>query len=95
MHSMTNMLSLDETAKEIERLLALYGSLTRPDVIMHISADSKTVVEALDKLTSAKKISLRSATSFFHPKRQPVSLPTATPIVSALLIRMALGFSRI
>ena len=57
MHSVTNMLSLDETAKEIERLLALYGSLTRPDVIMHISADSKTVVEALDKLTSAKKIS--------------------------------------
>jgi len=56
MQRMTNMLSLDETSKEIERLLALYGSLTRPDLIMHISADARTVVEALEKLTSAQKI---------------------------------------
>lgn len=56
MHGVTNMLSLDEAAKEIEKLLALYGSLTRPDLIMHISADSKTVVEALDKLTASQKI---------------------------------------
>jgi hypothetical protein len=56
MFRVTNMLSLDETSKEIERLLALYGSLNRPDLIMRISADAKTVVEALEKLASAQKI---------------------------------------
>jgi hypothetical protein len=56
MRGVRNMLSLNETTKEIERLLALYGSLTRPDLIMRISADGKTVVEALEKLTSAQKI---------------------------------------
>jgi hypothetical protein len=56
MLSVTNMLSLNETTKEIEKLLAVYGSLTRPDLIMHIPADAKTVVEALDKLNSEQKI---------------------------------------
>jgi hypothetical protein len=56
MHNLTNMLSMNETTKEIEKLLAVYGSLTRPDLIMRIPADAKTVVEALDQLSSEQKV---------------------------------------